>query len=57
MYVYVCEYACMFMCIYMCIIIKTCDKTSSTDTTTKQKHIHSAGSWNLISSAGESEQK
>ena len=36
MYVTVCEYVCMYMCIYFCIIIKTCDKLSSTDTSSKQ---------------------
>ena len=68
---FLCEYVCLS--IYVWIIIKTCDKISSSDTlnkqlymtcgyitiskTNRQRSIDSGGWWNLISFAGEPDQK
>ena len=35
----VCECVYMYICIYACIILKTCDKISSTDTSSNQLYM------------------
>ena len=36
--IYLCIYLCMCVCVYVCALLQTCDKISSTDTSSKQLH-------------------